>query len=473
MALFKDDPPAPPNPTVTAGAQTASNVSTAIANAFLNNTNQTTPLGTLKYDQTSTFDWQDPVSGAVYSIPRFTATQQLGPTQAETLNQSEQAKLNIAHLANTQSNRLNDVLGGGIDLSQVPAAPALPPKIMDINDLSMYGPIQGQIGPGGAITRSYGPADNFSADRARVEQALNARLDPQLAKERARYEQQLADQGIRVGSPAYTASMADYQKQVTDARLGVVEKGGAEQKLLNDIAAQRAGFENAAQQQEFNQLQARGQFTNMAQQQAFTEAQNRASFFNAAAREHFFTDPAARRKDALTEAYALRNQPINEISALLSSSQVQQPTFRDLPQTNIPTTDVAGITNQSFQNQLAIWQQQNQNTNQLIGGALGAIGNIGRGAFSAGGFFGSDERIKENIHRIGTVFAAEPQPVEEPGKKKLPIYEYSYKGDPSGQRHVGPMAQDMEKVDPSAVRSFGGVKHINASRMMGSILRAA
>jgi hypothetical protein len=469
---FKDDPPQPPSPTATAGAQTASNVSTAIANAFLNNTNQVTPLGSLEFNQTGAFDWQDPVSGAVYNIPRFTATSRLGPIQAETLNQSEQAKRNLAHLANTQSDRLNTALGA-FDLSQIPGAPALPPKIMDPADLSMYGPIQSQLGPGGAITRSYGPADNFSADRARVEQALNARLDPQLAKERARYEQQLSDQGIRVGSPAYTASMADYQKQVTDARLGVVEKGGAEQKLLNDMAAQRAGFENAAQQQEFNQLQARGQFANMAQQQGFTEAQSRAAFYNAAAREHFFTDPAAMRKDALTEAYALRNQPINEISALLSGSQVQQPTFRDLPQTNIPTTDVAGITNQSFQNQLAIWQQQNQNTNQLIGGALGAIGNIGRGAFSAGGFFGSDERIKENIHRVGTVFAAEPQPVEEPGKKKLPIYEYSYKGDPSGQRHVGPMAQDMEKVDPGAVRSFGGVKHINASRMMGSILRAA
>jgi hypothetical protein len=35
------------------------------------------------------------------------------------------------------------------------------------------------------------------------------------------------------------------------------------------------------------------------------------------------------------------------------------------------------------------------------------------------------------------------------------------------------MAQDVEKVDPSAVRSFGGVKHIDAPRVMGSILRAA
>jgi hypothetical protein len=39
--------------------------------------------------------------------------------------------------------------------------------------------------------------------------------------------------------------------------------------------------------------------------------------------------------------------------------------------------------------------------------------------------------------------------------------------------HVGPMAQDVEKVDRQAVRTIRGVKHIDQNRVMGGILRAA
>jgi len=462
---FKDEPPQPPSPTVTAGAQTATNVSTAVANAFLNNMNQTTPLGNLNFNVTGNYDFQDPVTGAVYSIPRFTAVQQLGPTQAETLNQGELAKLNLSHLANTQSSRLNEVLGAGIDLSKVPAGPELPPTIIDPYDLSMTKPLQFSLGDAGALTRSYGPADNFSADRARVEEALYGRLNPQLALERQRTEQQLADRGIQAGQGAYTAGMDAYNRQANDLRLAVTQTAGQEQQRMMDMAQQRAQFENAAQQQAFSQLLSRGQFYNAAEMQAAQEQQQRANFVNAASRAHYFEDPATRRQQALTEAYALRAQPINEISALLSGSQVSQPTFRDVPRTNIPTTDFAGIQNQAFQQQFQNFQQQQQQNNQIIGGLFGAVGNIGRG------FFMSDRDTKENIQRVGSIFVADRQKLEEPKKKKLPIYEYNYKGDDA--RHVGPMAQDVEKIDPGAVKSIGGIKHVNAPRLMGAILGAA
>jgi Chaperone of endosialidase len=470
MGLFdKNEPPAPVDPRVAAGAQTASNVSTAVANAYLNAPNQITPLGRLTTTATGSHTFTDPTTGATYEIPEFTQKQTLEPTQAATLNQSELAKLNLATLANTQSNRLNSVLGNGIDLSSAPAAPQLPPKIIDPYDLSMTKPIQFSLGDAGPIATNYDPGGTTQRDR--VEAALFERLNPQLALERQRTEQQLADRGIQAGQAAYGAGMDVYTKMATDARLGVVAAGGQEQKLQNDIAAQRAGFQNAAQQQKFNQLQASGQFYNQAEQQAATEQQQRAAFYNAAAREHYFTDPASRRKDALTEMYTLRNQPINEISALLSGSQVQQPTFMETPRTQIPTTDVAGLMNQNFNQQFANFQQQQQQTNQIIGGLFGAAGNIGRGIFAGGGLLASDRKVKENIDRIGTVFVAEERPVEEPRRRKLPIYEYSYKGNPA--RHVGPMAQDVEKVDPGAVRSIGGIKHIDAPRVMGAIMRAA
>jgi len=65
------------------------------------------------------------------------------------------------------------------------------------------------------------------------------------------------------------------------------------------------------------------------------------------------------------------------------------------------------------------------------------------------------------------VFAAGPD-----GEKLLPVYEYSYKDDPSSTQHIGPMAQDVEKVDKKAVvQDRKGTRYIDMTRM-GSILQA-
>jgi hypothetical protein len=63
------------------------------------------------------------------------------------------------------------------------------------------------------------------------------------------------------------------------------------------------------------------------------------------------------------------------------------------------------------------------------------------------------------------VFAAGPD-----GERKLPIHEYKYKDDPAATSHVGPMAQDVERVDKRAVKTIAGTKYIDMTRM-GSILR--
>ena len=59
------------------------------------------------------------------------------------------------------------------------------------------------------------------------------------------------------------------------------------------------------------------------------------------------------RNSALQEMYQLRNQPINEISALLSGAQVSQPSFVNTGQYNSPTTDYAGIVSDNYNQQLA------------------------------------------------------------------------------------------------------------------------
>ena len=68
-------------------------------------------------------------------------------------------------------------------------------------------------------------------------------------------------------------------------------------------------------------------------------------------------------------------------------------------------------------------------------------------------FFGSDERIKHDIKRVGTA------------DNGLPIYTFKYKGDPAEQTHIGFMAQEVEKVHPEAVaEDKHGIKYVNYDR---------
>jgi hypothetical protein len=273
---------------------------------------------------------------------------------------------------------------------------------------------------------------------------------------------------------------------------------------MNDMAAKQAGFQNAAQMQAYQQAQGRGEFANAAQQQNYAQSLGAGSFANAAQQQQNaqnasqagfynagvgqqlaqaqsgFNAQNAARSQYLQEQYAQRNQPINEISALLGQTQVQNPSLTNTPGSQIATTDIGGLINQNFAQQSQNYQSANQSWQSTMGGLLGLGGKLGAAAIMS-----SDRRVKENVKRMGTVFTADIDH-DEPGRKlstldvdrdepraELPIYEYSYKDDPASIRHVGPMAQDVEKYDKRAVTEIGGVKHIYPSRVMGGILRAA
>ncbi len=90
----------------------------------------------------------------------------------------------------------------------------------------------------------------------------------------------------------------------------------------------------------------------------------------------------AGRSQAEQEALTQRNQPLNEIAALMSGSQVSQPDFVNTPNTSVQPTDVAGITQAGYQNSLVPWQANNQYNNALMGGLFG----LGGAAAQAGSY---------------------------------------------------------------------------------------
>jgi hypothetical protein len=77
------------------------------------------------------------------------------------------------------------------------------------------------------------------------------------------------------------------------------------------------------------------------------------------------------RGEAVQEALTARNQPINEITALMSGSQVAQPNYINPNEPTIPTTDTAGIINQNYQQRLQNYQIQQAQQQQMLGGLFG------------------------------------------------------------------------------------------------------
>jgi len=80
------------------------------------------------------------------------------------------------------------------------------------------------------------------------------------------------------------------------------------------------------------------------------------------------------RGQAIQEILTQRNQPINEITALLSGSQVSMPQFTSTPQSGVAGTDYAGMVRDKYAGDMNIWQQKNANNQALMGGLFGLAG---------------------------------------------------------------------------------------------------
>jgi hypothetical protein len=84
---------------------------------------------------------------------------------------------------------------------------------------------------------------------------------------------------------------------------------------------------------------------------------------------------------AFSQGQATRNQPINEITALMSGSQVSQPNYASTNAGQIANTDFAGLQQQAYANQMNAYNQKMQQGNSIMGGLFG----LGAAAIGAGG----------------------------------------------------------------------------------------
>lgn len=89
---------------------------------------------------------------------------------------------------------------------------------------------------------------------------------------------------------------------------------------------------------------------------------------------------AAFQNDAMLSQYeadlAARGQPINEITALLSGAQVNVPQFQTATPAGIPTTDIAGMMYDSYDQEMQAYQAELAQANQMWGGLFGLTGSL-------------------------------------------------------------------------------------------------
>ena len=77
------------------------------------------------------------------------------------------------------------------------------------------------------------------------------------------------------------------------------------------------------------------------------------------------------RGQSVQELLTERNQPLNEITALMSGSQVSQPNFTTTPQTSVAPVDYMGATQFGANQQMDIYKQKVGSNNALMGGLFG------------------------------------------------------------------------------------------------------
>ena len=265
-----------------------------------------------------------------------------------------------------------------------------------------------QQGMGTQAAQNQAAAQNFGQNVANQQlgnQATQQNFNNALAAQQAQNQAIAQNFGQNVTSQqlANAAVGQNYQQ-------GMNTQAAQNQALLQNqnIASQQQQLANAAQLQQYNQNLGAGQFGNQA------ALQN------------------------LQTQLTLRNQPLNEITGLMSGSQLQMPQFQGYSPTNIaPAPIFAGA---QAQGNAAL-----QNYGIQQSGANAATSGLFNLAGAALPMF-SDRKLKSNIKRIGT------------HKLGIGLYEY----DIFGGRQQGVMADEVEKVMPEAVLMHpSGYKMVN------------
>jgi len=297
--------PSPPDPYATAAAQNAQNQSASQYNSVSNNANEINPYGTVSYRAIE----QVPVytNGQISGYaPRYQRTTTLSPDQQKLHGLETQSKYNMGTAAVEQSAKLRDHLNQSLDPSKWQ---------------------QWQTGlKTQDMRQDQGPTDRASIEKAMMDSYYR---NTKAANENA--EASLAARGLSVGGEGY----GTYQQQKGDneaeaarqAYLGSGDEARRAQAAYNDVATGRYNMDKSL-----------------------------AEYYN------------AMRQGQATEDIALRNQPINEITALMQGGQATVPQFQPFQGSPINPSNIGQYISDNYKAESASAAQTNAGIFSMIGG---------------------------------------------------------------------------------------------------------
>jgi hypothetical protein len=375
----KATPPPVPDYGAAAKQQGTANLESAVATSKLSNPNTYGPLGS----QVVTYG-----TGADQYTP--TIRQTLTPDAQATLEAQQGVERSLAELGQQGVAQAKTILG-------TPFNPNLPG--IDTSIAESVSPVNQATYNAGSAQRSVaGPTFQQGIDTSGIaampvnagmtgQQAIMSRLQPQLTQNENATRQRLANQGLVTGGEAYENEMRTMGQNRNDLEL--------------QAAAQGINLDAMMNQQGFGQAQARGQFGNEAQQSQFNAALQNAGMGNTALQQDYQNQLAAQtaqnaaiaqnynqqlgmaqfgntaQQQSLDQQLALRNQPLNQITGLMSGSQIQMPQFQGYQGANIAAAPIYQGVQDTFQGQMDQYALKQQSKNAGQGGMMSTLGSLG------------------------------------------------------------------------------------------------
>ena len=309
--------------------------------------------------------------GKPQQVPRYQRDVTLSPEQQGLLNLQNQMQTNLGQLGVSQSSRLQGLLG----------------QEMNTEGIEPWA-------RGEAPRQASWDPNAYSEDRSKVEKALTERYRMQADPVRAAEEAKLAARGLSPGSQNWGSVQDAQNRQDLEAGYKAIEAGGAEQSRL--LGEERAGWQ---------------------------QGQDYTNFLNNLRGAQF------------GERQALRNQPINEISALMGGSQVTVPQFQQFSRQGVDAAPIGQYIQDNYQNKVQAANAANQGLFGLGGAGIKLLGGMP--------FFGgtSDRRLKRDIHKLPGQFLAGLQ---------LYLFKFARRDLPSGVQ-IGVMSDEARKLHPDTV----------------------
>jgi len=238
---------------------------------------------------------------------------------------------------------------------------------------------QGNQAQNAAIAQNYGQAQaSAQQGNAAQQQQFNQRVQAgefgnqaQLASFNANLQnQQAANQAVgqnfQQGQQANQAYNQAVQQNMAMGLTAAQAQNQASQQLYSQLMGS-AGFQNQVVQQNQQTALQQQQAQNAAQAQQYNQALQGAQFGNTAAQQ------------ALQQQLGLYNQPLNQIAALMSGSQVQMPQFQGYQGSNVAAAPIFESGKAQGLYDMNVYNQQMGANNAL----MGTVGQLGGSAMMA------------------------------------------------------------------------------------------